>query len=179
MSECVFGIPINIGFSRLLSDPDRLRTGLEKMVEEERAGLHTDPDQYAEVWVEKLAEANRKRSGFQDMAAEGLITFDELRAKLAKLEESRTFAQLELEALEVRRTRLQDLERDKATLLESYTVMVPKALDKLAPEERRGVYQMLQLRAVVASEGNVKVTGALSGSVEVWGKEPISRSRRW
>jgi len=26
------------------------------------------------------------------MAAEGLITFDELRAKLAKLEESRTFA---------------------------------------------------------------------------------------
>jgi hypothetical protein len=57
--------------------------------------------------------------------------------------------------------------------------MVPKALDKLAPEERRGVYQMLQLRAVVASEGNVKVTGALSGSVEVWGKEPISRSRRW
>jgi hypothetical protein len=119
VSECVFGIPINIGFSRLLSDPDRLRTGLEKMVEEERAGLHTDPDQYAEVWVEKLAEANRKRSGFQDMAAEGLITFDELRAKLAKLEESRTFAQLELEALEVRRTRLQDLERDKATLLES------------------------------------------------------------
>jgi site-specific DNA recombinase len=161
--------------SGLLSDADRLRAGLDKMIEEERAGLHTDPDQEAEVWVEKLAEANRKRSGFQDMAAEGLITFDELRTKLAELEETRTFAQLELEALEGRRMRLRDLERDKATLLESYAAMVPKALDNLAPEERRHVYQMLRLRAVVASDGNVEVTGALSGTAEVCTNEPTSR----
>ena len=152
--------------SRLLSDAHRLKAGLDKMIEEEQASLHTDPDQEAEVWVENLAEANRKRSGFQDMAAEGLITFDELRAKLAELEEIRAFAQLELEALEDRRLRLRDLERDKATLLESYTAMVPKALDNLPPEKRRHVYQMLRLRAVVASDGNVEVTGAFSGSAE-------------
>jgi site-specific DNA recombinase len=161
--------------SGLLSNADHLRAGLDKMIEEERAGLHTDPDQKAEVWVEKLAETNRKRSGFQDMAAEGLITFDELGAKLAELEETRALAQLKLEALEDRRLRLRDLERDKATLLESYTAMVPKALDNLAPEERRHVYQMLRLRAVVSSGGNVEVTGALGGSTEVCGKEPTSR----
>ena len=35
------------------------------------------------MWLDKLAEADRKRSGFQDMAAEGLINFEELREKLA------------------------------------------------------------------------------------------------
>jgi hypothetical protein len=38
---------------------------------------------------EKLAERERKRSGLQDMTAAGLITLDELRMKLAALEESR------------------------------------------------------------------------------------------
>ena len=62
------------------------------MIEEERNGLHEDLGREQRVWLEKLAAADRKSSGFQDMAAEGLITFDELRAKLAALEETREAA---------------------------------------------------------------------------------------
>jgi len=40
------------------------------------------------------------------MAADDLITFDELRAKLAELEETRELAQRELEILEERRSRM-------------------------------------------------------------------------
>ena len=47
----------------------------EAMIEEERNGLHEDPGGEQRVWLEKLAAADRKSSGFQDMAAEGLITF--------------------------------------------------------------------------------------------------------
>ena len=75
--------------SGIFGDPDRLRADLEKMIELECEGLRGDPDREAKAWLEKLAEIDRKRSGFQDMAAEGLITFDELRAKLAALDETR------------------------------------------------------------------------------------------
>jgi hypothetical protein len=53
----------------------------------ERDGLREDPDQEAKAWAENLADVDRKRARFQDMAAEGLIHFDELRAKLVALEE--------------------------------------------------------------------------------------------
>ena len=68
------------------------------MVELERKNVRSDPEREAKVWLDKLVEAERKRSGFQDMAAEGLITFDELREKLASLEESRRVAEEELKA---------------------------------------------------------------------------------
>jgi hypothetical protein len=59
------------------------------------------------------------------MAAEGLITFDELRTKLAALEETRQTARRELAALEGRAERLRALERDRDSLLEDYAEMMP------------------------------------------------------
>ena len=41
---------------------------------------------------------NGKRARFQEMAAEGLIDFDELRARLAALDETRETARPELAA---------------------------------------------------------------------------------
>jgi hypothetical protein len=61
------------------------------------------------------------------MAAEGLITFDELRAKLASLEEIWEMAERELEALGARRERL---ERDVETLLEKPTRAWHRRLSK-------------------------------------------------
>jgi len=75
--------------SGLLEDPERIHVGFEQMIEEERGSLHGDPDREARVWLQKLSEIDRKRSSYQDMATEGLITFEELRAKLAELEETR------------------------------------------------------------------------------------------
>jgi hypothetical protein len=84
--------------SRLFTDSERLRADLERMIDLEREGMRGDPESEAKAWCDKLAEADRKRSGFQDMAADGLITFDELRGKLAALEETRAVAEREAEA---------------------------------------------------------------------------------
>ena len=97
----------------LLTDPDQMREDMERMVELERKNLRGDPEREAKVWLDKLDEANRKRSGFQDMAAEGLINFEELREKLAGLEEDRKVAEEELKALEAKRSRLEQLKHDK------------------------------------------------------------------
>ena len=158
--------------SGLLKEPERIREGLEQLINEERQGMRGDPVQEQTVWLQKLAEADQRRASFQDMAAEGLITFDELRTKLAALEETRQLARRELDILQDRRDRLQDLERDKTTLLEHYAGMVPRELDDLSPEERHRVYNMLGLKVIVQPSGVLEVSGTFGEGLELSDQEP-------
>lgn len=80
-----------------LRDPDRLRAGMDMAIEVHRAALRGDPEREAKAWLEKLAEVERKRAKYQEMAAEELITLDELRGELADLEDIRATAERELE----------------------------------------------------------------------------------
>ncbi len=132
--------------SGLMKDPEQLRDDLERMIELKRQSLRGDPDREAKAWLEKLSEVNRKRTAFQDMAAEGLITFDELRVKLAALEETREIAERELAVLKSQSESIDQMERDKDAVLEHYVTLAPDALDSLIPEERRKLYNMLRLR---------------------------------
>jgi DNA repair ATPase RecN len=161
--------------SSLLKDPKRIRESLDAMIEEERAGVRDDPERETKTWLDKLAEADRKRSTFQDMAAEGLITFDELRAKLVELDETRETVGKELEALQHRRERIEGLQRDRDTLLESYAGMVSEELDDLTSEERHRVYRILRMHVVAHTDETLEVTGALSSSLEVCNSEPTPR----
>jgi hypothetical protein len=151
--------------SGLLKDPEQLRADLERMIELEREGMHGGPDREAKMWLDKLSEINHKRSGFQDMAAEGLITFDELRSKLAALEETRATAEGELATLKGRKESIEALERDKDAVLEHYAALAPKVLDHLTPEERYHLYKMLRLEAFVYPDGSLEVDGELIGDL--------------
>jgi hypothetical protein len=131
--------------SELLKDPDRIRAGIEELIEQERAAAHGDPEPEAELWEEKIAECSRLRSAYQDQQAAGLMTMEELASKLAKLEETRRVAEAELAALDAREERVSELEADRDALLASYAELVPEALDGLTGEERMRVYEMLQL----------------------------------
>jgi hypothetical protein len=102
------------------------------------------------------------------MAADGLVTFDELSAKLQALEAERATALGELENLKLRRTRLEDLQRAKETLLKEYAGIVSEDLDGgLTPEKRHQVYRMLRLRVrVPCSKANaIEVEGVLKAAV--------------
>jgi hypothetical protein len=160
--------------SGLLKDPERLRAGLQGMIERQRDGLREDPDQEAKAWAEKLADMDRKRARFQDMAAEGLIDFDELRTKLDALEETRDDARRELAALEDRRERLAEMERDCDTLMRRYVGMVPEALDALTSEERHRIYKLLKLMVNLGADGTLEVSGALGDVADVSKRETLS-----
>ena len=112
--------------SGLLKDPEHLRIGLERAIADERRSCGADPEVQERLWLDKLAEVDRKRSGFQDMAAEGLITFEELRAKLASLEETRETVKTELEVLRSGAERAAELERDKDALLDRLAAKAPE-----------------------------------------------------
>ena len=95
------------------------------------------------------------------------MTDEELDEALAELEETRTTAQDELAVLRGRKEALEELERDRDALLESYAEMTPEALDNLTPEERRRVYGMLRLRVEVAADGTIVARGILSEKIRV------------
>ena len=68
--------------SSALLHPDRLRAGLEKMIESRRESLATKPDEQIARWAAEVQEAKAKRVRYQDQEAEGLMTREELRTKL-------------------------------------------------------------------------------------------------
>jgi site-specific DNA recombinase len=103
IEETVWGV-----VSGFMKDPDQLQADLERMIEQERCSIRGYPEKETETWLRKLSDADRKRSGFQDLAAEGLITIVELREKLAGLEKTREMAEKELEKLKQHQRHLEE-----------------------------------------------------------------------
>jgi hypothetical protein len=107
------------------------------------------------------------RGGYQDLAAKGLLTFEELGEKLAALEETRGLARRELEALKGKRERLEDLKRDRDAVLEAYANVTAEALEELSAEERNKLYKILKLRVVVRDDGTQEVSGVFCGGLGI------------
>jgi hypothetical protein len=105
-----------------LKDPYRLRLGLEELIEVERRAVRRNAYKEAEGWAKTLSEVDRKRSAYQVQQAEKLTTLDELRSKVASLEEMRTVALTELEPLRSRQEQMGQLEND-ADVLSEHTLL--------------------------------------------------------
>jgi len=93
--------------------------------------------------------------GYHDQAAEGLMSLDKLREKLAALEDRQKTVERELEALKGRREELEQLERHRDAVIGYYAALAPKALDSLGPEQRHRLYGMLRLIISVDKDGQV------------------------
>jgi hypothetical protein len=117
----------------------------------------------------------RKRRGFQDIAAEGLMDLSELKVRLAELDEEREGAEEALEALKLKRGKLEALERDAETLLASYADMVPEGLDALSAEERQRVYKMMRLKIYTYANGGTELNGTFSIGDKFYGENGSSR----
>jgi hypothetical protein len=151
------------GFVRvLLRDPERIRTGLDRLIEEERTEAGRDPERDAEFWSRKITEVEVERRGYHRLAAKGHMTDEELAAALSELDEIREIAERELEATRAKGEALARLERDRDALMESYAGMVGEALEELAPEERHRIYKLLRLGVRFRPEWPLEITGIFS-----------------
>jgi hypothetical protein len=140
-----------------------IRSGMEALIEQERESKPRNLDREAKVWTKKLAEHTRLRSAYQDQQAAGLMTLQELGAKLAELEQGREEAERELLALRSHQQRVEELEKERYALLQSMAEAVPAALEDLEGEEKNRLYQMLRLEVVPSEEG-YEVSGAFCTS---------------
>jgi site-specific DNA recombinase len=170
--------PVVWAFVRgLLADPERIRLGMDRMIALERETAKGSPEREVRMWSEKLAEAGHKRARYQEMAAESLISFDELRSRLAELEETCEVARRELEGLAARKERTEQLERDRDALLEHAAATMPEDLEELSGEERNRLYRMLRLEITPSADGSYEVrgafcTGQLLSTGRLWASVP-------
>jgi hypothetical protein len=147
--------------SRLLKDPERIRLGMECLIDEERAAANRgDPESTAKAWADKAAECARLRAAYQDQQAAGLMTLEELGSKLSELDDIRRHAERELSALQDHQERVEQLEADRDALVKEMAETAPDGLDGLTAEERNKVYRMLRLEVTPTPEG-YSITGAL------------------
>jgi hypothetical protein len=149
----------------MLANPSEVREAFESALQRERDGEYGDFDQEEQAWLEKLAEAEHMRRGYQELAAKGLMTLDELSARLDRLENTRATALRELDAIEDRRERKEELERGRDPIFGTYAGAAPGVLESLEPEERHRLYRTLRLEVLVGVDGNLdgSIGGALPG----------------
>ena len=70
-------------------------------------------------------------------------------------------------AIEGRRKRLEQMERDRDTVMEHYAGTIPGSLDDLGPEERHKIYKMLRLEVLAYPDKSLQVSDAiLAGEAE-------------
>jgi flagellar motility protein MotE (MotC chaperone) len=141
------------------------------MVEEQRKAMRSNPKRETRTWLRKLEELDLKRRRAQDLAIQGLLEPDELRAKLAELKDTREMVERELEALEDRREQIEQLERNRDSIMETYASMASSALSALTPEERNQIYRVLRLRVSAEIGGTLEVSGELVTAPDVCSAE--------
>jgi hypothetical protein len=139
--------------SELLTDPEKIKAGMQRLIDDEAAIGRGDPEREAETWAEKLEECARLRRAYQQQQAAGLMTLEELGRMLKDLEETRKLAEAELASAAARRDRMETLERDRDELLGYMSPAVPEGLENLTGEERNRLYRMLRLQVTPSSEG--------------------------
>jgi site-specific DNA recombinase len=155
------------GFVRgLLRDPERIRAGIDRLIEEERTDAGRDPKRDAEFWSRKMTEVEIERRGYHRLAAKGHMTDEELAAALSELDEVRETAERELETAQARGEARRRLEHDRDALMESYAGMVGGALEDLAPEERHRIYKLLRLGVRFRPDWPLEITGVFAQAAE-------------
>ncbi len=150
--------------SALLKEPERLRVGVERMIEERRrSAFRGDLDREAQHWYGELEKVENMRSGYLDQQAEGLITMTELKGKLTALEERRFVAEREVGEIERQEERLAELERGLEELAALYREQAREGLDLYTPQDRHDAYRSLGIHVISYPDGSVELTGSVLG----------------
>lgn len=144
--------------SALVTMPDRLAAALDQEVEQvRRMAALGDPERQERALLERLGGLDAQRSRFQDQQAAGLMTLDELRERLARLEEDREGLEKELAASRNSSLRITELEMLKETLFMEYTILGPLVMAEWPPEKRVDLYRQIRLRVEVDEDDGLSM----------------------
>jgi site-specific DNA recombinase len=154
----------------LLFDREALEAQMDEAIAREETALR-NPDITAKAWAEKVVECDRKRAAYQDQQAAGLMSSDELRARLAQLEEQKATAERELARLREAEGRVEELKARKRAVLEMYGTGLMCGLEFFPPGLRRLLYGFLGLRVSVRADRTVHVEGDFDANVMRYTRE--------
>jgi site-specific DNA recombinase len=151
--------------SGALKDPTRLKRGLDKMVEQEKALISRGPGDDRKMGLKKLSELEAQEERLLDLYLENKLEMDRYEKRFAQIKQSRSAVEEELARIEGRAARVDQLERDRNTVLNNYSRIVPEQLDALEPEERNPIYKMLDLTVLAQEDGSLELKWALGSDL--------------
>jgi len=149
--------------SGILKNPQRLRRGLDEMLDRERASASQGPGEEEEVWLKKLSEHEVQEERLLDLYLEGKLEVDRYGARVSQLKQARKTIEEELGRIGDRASHIEHLEQDRDALLNHYSRIATDRLDKLEPEERNRVYKMMNLTVLAHANDNLEVKWILGG----------------
>jgi site-specific DNA recombinase len=160
----------------MLSDPERVLRGYDEYVERRKAQLRGDPGREAREIAGRLEKLERRRSGYLDLAADGDMSREELRRKLAEVDERREAARKTLREARDREETIRKLRRDRETMLGRFSAMRGMDLRHLDPENRRRVLQALRLRVEVDKNGDARISGVFDADNNITELLPMAQA---
>ncbi len=149
----------------ILSDPERVLRQYDEYVERRKAHLRGDPDREAMALAGRLAKLERRRSGYLDLAADGDMSREDLRAKLAEIECQRKELEEALRSARGRHEMIQKLQREREIVFGRFSAMRDIDLRCALPEERRRVLEGLRVRVQVDKDGNARISGVFDTDI--------------
>lgn len=145
----------------LRTTPDALIDALDRMIAEER-NRHGDPERETRALADALSDLDGQRRRAQDLAIKGLLDPDELRARLAGMDEDRRALEHRMASLRDRKGEVAYLELLKADYLGMYGWAETERLAEATGEQRHEEYRRLRLRAEADGDGDVRLTWPVS-----------------
>jgi hypothetical protein len=115
--------------SGILKDPERLRRGLDEMLDKERASASRGLDEEEEAWLKKLSELEVQEERLLDFYLEGKLEVDRYGARVSQLKQARKTVEEELGRIRDRASHIERLERDREALLGHYSRVTTDSLD--------------------------------------------------
>ena len=103
--------------SSVLKDPERLRSGLDQMLDREKALSSRAPRENEEGWLKKLSELEVQEERLLDLYLEGKLELHRYELRITQLMRSRMTVQEEPEHIRNRTARIERLEQDRDALL--------------------------------------------------------------
>jgi hypothetical protein len=126
--------------------------------------LRGDPDRESLHLAEQLRRVERRRSGYYDLAADGDMSREDLRVKLAEVDRQRHELQKTLRDAQDRRRSIAEAKR-QWRLNEGLIQLVCIHYECAGPEDRRRIYHALRLRADVDRDGAIRLAGIFDPDV--------------
>jgi hypothetical protein len=143
----------------ILHDPERALRQYDEYVERRKAQLRGDPDREAMTLAGRLAKLERRRSGYLDLAADGDMTREDLRAKLAEVESQSRELKDALRSAQDRQEAIQKLQRERGIVFRQFSAMRDIDLRCALGEERRRVLEGLRVRVELDKDGSARISG--------------------
>jgi site-specific DNA recombinase len=151
----------------IVTNPERLVRQWNKHLERQRRRMPGDARREAKGLTERLRKLEHRRGRYFDLAADGDMSREDLRAKLAEADRERDGLKKALREAQERHHSIEELERQAVGGARLVRSMGHIPYVTISMEDRRRLYQALRLRADAGPDGTIRLSGIFSPDVHL------------